>query len=434
VANGVSTKYAESYRTYGVYNWDGQIYKYPKLEVSTDYDGQGNSFSKAVQYDYDLAARLPKQTENFGEVKWDITTGSFLDVGEDYVMTKNIYNTKRPQKLLAEESSDINGKFLDKKLYFYDELPFGYVEKGLLSEERNYSTSNSYVKSTYTYNSNGLVATKTEPGGAVTSYSYDSSYNPITVTNALNQTTTSVYNKVLGMATSATGPNGKVVQTVYDGFGNIKSVSATSPADGIVKLSATKNISYTGNGMIETENIFSGGSVYKTSVKTYDSFGRLVKSQNNSTDNSSQTIDVTYNNLGQLAVVSYPYDSNGILAGYFGGNNTTYTYDSLGRNISVIQGDLVNYTDYILNGKITRDNSTDQHKKEYKMNSLGKLSSVTEYSGANPQTTKYEWNLLGNLTKLTDAAGNIRNFFYDSEGRLLKQEDLHAVGDNTFGT
>lgn len=431
---GGTTKFAETYRTYGVYNWDGQVYKYPKLEVSTEFDASGNSFSKAVTYDYDLSTRLPKKTENFGEVKWDITTGNFQDVGEDYVLTKNIYNTKRPQKILAEESSDINGKFLDKKLYFYDELPFGYVEKGLLSEERNYSSANNYVKSTYTYHPTGLVATKTENNGAVTTFVYDDNYNPTKVTNALGQSATSQYNKILGVVTSSTNANGKVTNTVYDGFGNVKSISQTSPKDETVKLVATKNTTYSGNGMIETENVYSDGAIYKTSIKNYDSFGRLIKSQNTNTNNSNQTIDVTYNNLGQMVKVSYPYDSSGILAGYFSTQDTNYSYDSLGRNISVSQGDLTNYTDYIVNGKITRDNTPNQNRKEYKYNSLGKLSSVKEYTNAsNANETKYEWNLLGNLIKLTDNLGNIRNFNYDSEGRLLKQEDLHAAADNTFG-
>lgn len=431
----VATKYADTYRTYGVYSWDGQIYKYPKLEVATEYDKNGNTFSKATQYEYDLAARLPKLTENFGEVKWDITTGTFTDTGEDYVQTKNIYNTKRPQKLLAEESFDINGKFLDKKLYFYDELPFGYVEKGLLSEERNYSSINNYVKTTYTYHPTGLVASKTENNGAVTTFNYDTNYNLTSTTNALNQTTSTTYNKVLGVQTSNTNPNGKITNTVYDGFGNVKNISQTSPKDDIIKLVVTKNISYTGSGLTETESVYNAGAVYKTSTKIYDSFGRLVRSQNTNTDNSNQTIDVTYNNLGQMTKVSYPYDSNGILSGYFSSNDTNYSYDELGRNISVSQGNLTNFTDYIVNGKITRDNTPDQHKKEYKYNSQGKLASVKEYTNAtNLNETKYEWNLLGNLTKLTDAMGNVRNFQYDSEGRLLKQEDLHAPTDNTFGT
>lgn len=350
------------------------------------------------------------------------------------MLTKNIYNTKRPQKLLSEESFDINGKFLDKKINFYDELPFGYVEKGLLSEERNYSSANNYVKNTYSYNTQGLVDTKTDNNGAITKYVYDAAYNPTSVTNAMNQTVTSETNKFLGVQTKQTDANGKIIQTVYDGFAQVKSISQTSPKDDVIKLVATKNISYSGNGMVEVENIYVDGIIYKTSTKNYDSFGRLIKSQNTNTENSNQTIDIKYNNLGQLEKVTYPYDSQNILSGYFSQYDTKYVYDELGRNTEVSQSDLKNFTTYFVNGKASSDNSVDQHKKEYRYNSLGKLASVKEYTNATSNIeTRYEWNILGNLTKIIDALGNVRNFTYDSEGRLLKQEDLHAPTDNTFG-
>lgn len=427
------TKFAETFRTFGVYTWDGQIYKYPKLEVVTEYDKTGASFYKAVGYDYDLAARLPKKTENFGEVKWDITTGNFSDIGEDYVLTKNIYNTKRPQKLLAEESSDINGKFLDKKIYLYDELPFGYVEKGLLTEERNYSNANSYVKTNYYYNNSGLLETKKENNGATTKYVYNANYNPITVTNALNQSFQTEFNKFLGVATKSTDQNGKIVQTVYDGFGSVKSVSNTSPSDDTVKLSATSQTTYSSKGMLQIDTVYSEGVPYKTKKSFYDSFGRLIRTESDSGEGTQQTYDVFYNNLGQVVRVAYPYDMFGILATYNQALDTRYIYDELGRVKEIAQGDLKNYTSYFIKGKVVSDNTAQVHKKEYRQNSQGKIESITEYNGTTAQVTKYEWNLLGNLTKIIDALGNVRNFTYDSEGRLLTQEDLHAPTDNTFG-
>jgi YD repeat-containing protein len=432
---GGATKYAETYREYGVYDYNGQVYKYPKQEVSVEFDKYGGKISKATAYTYDLASRLPIKTENFGEVNFDPTTGKFTDLGDDYILTKNLNTNKRPQKVLSEEIFDINGKFLDKKVYFYDELPFGYVEKGLLSEERNYSSANNFVKTTYTYNDKGLVDTKVENNGATTKYVYDENYNPISVTNALNQTVTNTYDKVSGAVVSSTDANGKVTSNIYDGFGNVKSVTTTSPKDALQKLGATKNISYSGNGMQEIENIYNDGQIYKTSIKTYDSFGRLIKSQSTNTDNSLQTIDVTYNNFGQITNVTYPYDNYGVLTAYNSALDTKYTYDELGRTVTVSQGDLKNFTEYYVNKKVTSDNTPDQHKKEYTYNSLGKLKSVKEFTSASGfNETKYEWSLLGNLLKITDAANNVRNFSYDSEGRLTKQEDLHAQDDNTFAT
>ena len=47
-------------------------------------------------------------------------------------------------------------EFLDKKINFYDGLPFGYVEKGLLTEARNYSNDNVYLKTKLVVNKIGF--------------------------------------------------------------------------------------------------------------------------------------------------------------------------------------------------------------------------------------------------------------------------------------
>lgn len=85
---------------------------------------------------------------------------------------------------------------------------------------------------------------------------YDAANNPTSVTNAMNQTVTSETNKFLGVQTKQTDANGKIIQTVYDGFANVKNISQTSPKDDVIKLVATKKISYSGNGMVEVGKIY----------------------------------------------------------------------------------------------------------------------------------------------------------------------------------
>ncbi|GAG31862.1 unnamed protein product, partial [marine sediment metagenome] len=47
--------------------------------------------------------------------------------------------------------------------------------------------------------------------------------------------------------------------------------------------------------------------------------------------------------------------------------------------------------------------------------------------------TQYHYDSRNFLVKLTDSLGNVRHFSYDSLGRMLSQEDLHAVADTDFG-
>lgn len=424
-------KYSEVYRNYGVYQYNGQIFQYIKQDVSSVYDGNGGVLSKANVYDYDLAARLPKQVINYGKVNFDIVTNVINDASDDTIVTKNVVSVSRPQRTLSEEKYDANGKFLDKKMYFYDNLPFGYVEKGFVTEVRNYSNANNYIKTNYTYNSIGLKQSETDNNGNITSYNYDAYNNPTSVTNALGQTVFSSYNNVNGLQTYSKSPNGSEVSTVYDGFGNAKATSKTNPVNGALTLSQTESRVFNPSGITVTSNIYSNGSIIKDTITTLDSFGRVVKTQEKVDGGAYKTTDYVYNNLGQLISISYPYSN--LWASLGSTMQSVFTYDDIGRVIKQKLGDNESNIIYYVNGKKVYDNTVNTHAKTYAYNTFGKLVSVVEKNGNTDQTTKYTWNIIGNLVNITDAEGNIRNFTYDSEGRLLTQEDLHKSGDNTFG-
>ena len=74
-------------------------------------------------------------------------------------------------------------------------------------------------------------------------------------------------------------------------------------------------------------------------------------------------------------------------------------------------------------------NAKDLYKDAY-----DNLVQVDEHNGTSTYTTNYEYDLNGNLTKIEDALDNIRNFTYDGLNRLLTSQDLHALGDSTYGT
>lgn len=427
-------KYSDLYRNYGVYNYNGQIFSYLKQEVNTNYDSNGGILAKAVVYEYDLAARLPKQVTNYGKVTYDIVTNTITDQEGDTVITKNIVSTTRPQKVISEETFDVNGKFLDKKMYFYDGLPFGYIEKGFLTESRNYSNTNNYIKTNYTYNSLGLKQSEIDNNGNTTSYTYDAYANPTTVTNTLGQITNVTYDKVTGLQTYSKSPNGTETSTIYDGFGNAKSVSKTNPVNGTLTLAQTESRTYNSNGINVTTNIYSNGSILKDTVTTIDSFGRVVKILEKTDANGSvgyKATDYVYNNLGQLVSISYPYSN--IFVSLGSGMQSVFSYDDVGRVIKQKLGDNESSIVYFVNGKKIYDNTAQTHSKTFLYNSFDKLVSVTETNNGADQITKYTWNILGNLTNITDAEGNTRNFTYDTEGRLLTQEDLHKPSDNTYG-
>src|SRR5262249_15133671 len=77
---------------------------------------------------------------------------------------------------------------------------------------------------TESWTSDGSVTT---PAGSaissrLTSYTYDTRVRyHLTETNPLNQTETNVYDRVHGLVTSTTGPNGLTTQWSYNSFGQV---------------------------------------------------------------------------------------------------------------------------------------------------------------------------------------------------------------------
>ena len=67
----------------------------------------------------------------------------------------------------------------------------------------------------WTYNPQGLVATQTDPNGAVASYSYDSAGNVLTATNALGHVTQYTYDTA-NRVVSQTEPNGLVTTFAWE--------------------------------------------------------------------------------------------------------------------------------------------------------------------------------------------------------------------------
>src|SRR5262249_48310643 len=82
------------------------------------------------------------------------------------------------------------------------------------------NTSNSFVATSATFDSFGNALTATDAMGNTTTTTYDATYHTyaVTVTNALQQTSTKGWDTACGVTTSDTGPNGPSdrVTTTYD--------------------------------------------------------------------------------------------------------------------------------------------------------------------------------------------------------------------------
>ncbi|MBU1906507.1 MAG: hypothetical protein KJ923_05865, partial [Candidatus Omnitrophica bacterium] len=65
------------------------------------------------------------------------------------------------------------------------------------------------------------------------------------------------------------------------------------------------------------------------------------------------------------------------------------------------------------------------HQTDKFTDAFGRLIKVNEHNEQNIYSTQYQYNSQNNLIKIIDAAGNEREFIYDSLGRQIKNELLH---------
>jgi RHS repeat-associated protein len=189
----------------------------------------------------------------------------------------------------------------------------------------------------------------------------------------------------------------------------------------------------------DASNYLCGGTVTTTASTTVCQFtangtftvpGTIALSTND-----YATKDYQYNNIGLLSKVSLPYFSNqtGQTTPTATSNlYTSYTYDPVYRIKSL--SNAVGSTGYAYNNWVTTITDPNGHTKDLTYDAYQNLVGVTEHNGASAYGTTYAYDGNKNLLSLTDASGNTRAFTYDGVNDELTAQDLHVVGDTSFGT
>lgn len=461
----------------GEYNDDlskaGKAYRIEKKDSSSnvfsrlinkwaraDY-GDGRNFVKLVQtmkqiFDGDASHRDTVATTtyddsngnvltqvNYGEVSGN-TDGTFSDIGNDLLTAIYSYAASTTNSMMSLPSrelvTDQSGSSVKDTKWTYDTLGFGYVSKGNQTNEERLKLGTTYASTTRTYDGYGNVLTMTDPRGYTSTTTYDT-YNlyPTTTTNALGQIQRYVYDYATGKVATTTDVNSRVFVTKYDGLGRAieeDQPDFLTPTTLVPKTKYTYNDSTTSPSSVYQQTYLSAATT-SNSYTYLDGLGRTVQSKKEAeATNGWVTSDTIYNNIGLVGAQSFPYFSGSSSWGNptnlsYLYTNTTYDPESRPSVTADVIGTTTNtYNDWTLTVTDPMGN-----KKDYTKDAYGNLAQVTEYlSPTVYATTTYSWNRLGKLTKLTDAAGNVRNFTYDTLGQLLTSEDLHSPSDTLFGT
>ncbi len=194
--------------------------------------------------------------------------------------------------------------------------------------------SESNLAESLSYTSFLGVASDTHPNSATSSTLYDADARPTSSTSPHGATTTYTYNNITNPPTTTATTNGHWVRTSMDGLGRTIKVE-TGDASGTVSI-------------VETE---------------YDS--------------------CACSPVGKVKRVSRPYAPGGTV--YW----TTYSYDCLGRTLSVAQPGNTGTTAYVYEGNTVKVTDPALKWKKYTTDALGNIVQVTEPDpggGADVQT------------------------------------------------
>src|SRR6266567_3467715 len=279
----------------------------------------------------------------------------------------------------------------------------------------------------HTYDTRGHVLTKADELGHITSYTYDTNGNvasvTVPITSSTSATTTYTYNG-FGEVLTTTDPLGNVTTNTYDGNGNLLTVTTPAP-NGSTAASVT-TFTYDPKGQLLTIK----DPLNNVTTLTYYPTGLI----NTITDAQQNPTTYTYDPHGNRKTVTdamsnqttFDYDTGDRLKTitYPGSTGTTvFGYDYRGRRISVTDQNTktTNYTYDDANRLITvTDASIPANVTTYGYDTENNLTSIQD---ANNHSTSFNYDAFGRVTKTTFPSGYIETYSYDADGNLQTKLD-----------
>jgi RHS repeat-associated protein len=251
------------------------------------------------------------------------------------------------------------------------------------------------VVTSYTYNSHGQILTMTDAKSNLTTYDY-STGNALgqlaSIVNAAGDKTSYTYDAA-GNRTAVIDANQHETDYTYDKMNRLtETIGAQVNAD---PQPRTK-YDYYKNGQIKSVTDPNGHVI----SYEYDELDRLTKT----TDGEGNSTTNHYDKAGN---VDYTIDGKQ--------NKTEYEYDDRKRLIKVINPDKTYRTiEYYLNDLVKSTTDENQHKIEQKYDSRNRL---VESIDANSKSTLYTYDDASQLKEVKDARGKVTKYAFDDLGR-----------------
>jgi RHS repeat-associated protein len=288
------------------------------------------------------------------------------------------------------------GKLLTVKGPVGDVTTFTYDSSGNLLTSTD---ALSHVTKFATFDANGRPATMTDPNNIVTGFTYDGMGRVLTITvqypgnTALNAVTTVAYDAD-GQVTGLTLPSTEKLILAYDGVGRVTSMSAANGEQWNFTYDAMDNV--TGEVVKRVD-----GSTSRQVARAFDELARII-SQTSGTGNTTRW---SYDNLGNVLTGTTPI-----------GNATTASFDALNRVVTTIAPD-TGKTTLAYDGQDNVLTNTDPVTVATKFTYDG-FGDVIQEVSPDRGTSTYVYNAAGQLTKSTDGRAQVVTYTLDLLGRV----------------
>ncbi|HUB68501.1 MAG TPA: RHS repeat-associated core domain-containing protein [Candidatus Methylacidiphilales bacterium] len=342
-----------------------------------------------------------------------------------------------------------------KQTWYYTTGGNGYQRSLATSIDKPTSTNEPGLQSSYTYDGNGNLLTRTVTGNLTGGTSYSET-----------STTTNTYDTSV-VTLPAKLPNGGAITAVPNTLASM-TCQIDDPADGNnlgAKLTTSNTYGNSAYPYLPTAITKSAGStMISTTSNTYgnvtgtntSAYGLLTQRTDGAGSSTPSVCQYTYNSNGFLCqkteltqtsdpnvATSYTYDLRGEMTSQTdaAGQSTQYMYDALGHQTAAERfdqwGNLVswNFTGYNQNGDVEwvqgpRYSPNDYVYKQY--DGAGRLSQEVKWLSAAQSggtgvsqsgyaTTTYTHDDFGNLTGVVDPNGNETFMTYDALGEMLSR-------------
>jgi RHS repeat-associated protein len=402
---------------------DKTAYNYAGKEIAkTDRAG------RTTKYEYDVLDRLTavEDAKNYRmSYGYDEVGNLITQTDANLHITKYEYDSLnrrvaviRPMSQRSETTYDAIGRVKETKDFNGAVIKYGYdKENQLISKQfvnegdrletyntgadaRSRTITDARGTTSYAYDEQGRMLSKTEPDGKQVSYTYDLVSGKVASVTTPSGTTQYRYN-ALDQLSKVISTEGETAY-LYNAIGNLK--TKTLP-NGIVESYGYDNLNRL--ELLEQKN--AAGTVLARYAYTYDLVGNKTKVE----ELGGRSVSYTYDELYRLT-------KEAIVDPVRGDRTIGYVYDAVGNRLlkkDTAVGDIVyryNQNDWLLDEAIGNTVTT-----AYTYDSNGNTKTKT----AGTELTTYVWDTQNRLTAATISAGSQTKqlgYEYNAEGMRTK--------------